>query len=211
MHRMDKAAFGAMVTAELAKQAEQKSVIKTPSALQKFLIRILNRQLKSGQLDKAEYRYIIRMLMPKVPGFHTRWDRYLSRYQQISAMERNLEGKSDWSRVMQLFAQLSAENIVTAVDIQDSHRLEGEEQVKVAKYGFVGICESQNAYIDSDGYFTDLVVLSTYAPTEDFRMKILSAFQLYGFDIYEPETRVNPKQVGSIALIGSNQQQTKAA
>lgn len=212
MHPKDLELFSALQTVEISRLMARRVVREVESQERKWITQKMKSLRDNGSISKEGFRYYQKIIKPNEPGFVRRWGQYLGRYTEVFLVNRLLEDKSDKARLDLLFAHLTDYfNVVTKTGIEDNQQFEGEEQERVAKYGFVGITKKQEAMIGDDGNFKDLVLLSCFSKSEAMVLNIGRTIQTYGFLMYEPDTNFKAGKVGFVGLLGNHFKKQKLA
>jgi hypothetical protein len=212
MHPQDYELFSAMQTVELGKRLVRRKQVRFDAEEAKLTTKSMSNLVESKSLSKKTYRYYLKIMKPGDAGFTQRWHSFLSRYTEVFLVSTALANKSDLERL-----ELALEHVctqygaITKVGISNTEHFSDDESEAVAKQGFLALAKSELEHVDDDGFFTDLVSLSCYAPNEKAGMNFMRTLQTYGFLMYEPDTDVKPKKVGFIALLGDKFKYKKAA
>jgi len=201
MNPIDYALYSAMNTVELSLTLNNERNFRHDSELSKRVMTKMRQLKKSGRINKRVFKYFVDSIQPANKGFSQRWVNRYARYMEINAMESRLSGKSDFERLEALFSAFSDKGLVVRTGINDKEEFSDEEAEAVAQEGFIGITQSQLEAFDGDGQLRQLTQISCRLPDRDTIVWVMKTAQTYGFSLYEPETYVQPKKVGFIALI----------
>ncbi|PTC00979.1 hypothetical protein C9975_04630 [Thalassospira xiamenensis] len=117
-------------------------------------------------------------------------------------MRKQLAGLSDKEILLKLLDSFTEDGFVCRLGMGDSALFQDQsESESVAKKGFIGMTAAQLESFDDDGKLNGVAKLSCYLSSQELITKVMRKIQTYGFSLYAPETDIQPKRVGFLALI----------
>lgn len=160
------------------------------------------KRLKSANSIKADtYKYFIKRFNPlNNHNFIRIIETYAARYQEVKESNKQLEGKDDYQRIIEVIQSLREENkFVVRIGSNDEEAFTEAEYSNIKKHGLVNVpLETKKSFVG--GWLQNNGAITYIVPHQSVVQKIIAKLQSAGFGVLVAGTVVTTNKPGQIVF-----------